>query len=132
MPLPEDRGFGKLFWIVAGAVLTAIVGVPLVYLVDILTPQPHFALSVTDENYNEKGGLSVLIKNDSSIASAKAVLMNIHIEYDPTHQNLPSPLPNFAGDSRCRTYSVNKSVWYAEDVSFECPSITSGAELRFD
>lgn len=126
--LPEDRGYGKLFWIFAGTVLTAIVGIPLVYLVNILTPKPHFDVKF---NRADTTGVEVEVANTSHVSDAKSVIIGLKFFYDDFYQKIPKPISNFEADTRCHKYASHKHS-DGEEISSECAFINAGESLRFN
>jgi hypothetical protein len=126
--LPEDRGFGKLFWIIAGSVLTALVGIPLVYLVDAFTPKPDFEIRFPSLNH---AGVDLFLKNSSKVADAKSAIVTFHLVYDemPKYDKYNQLL---VGDPNCKKYSSNDVAYNQEEISFECPLINRGEKLHFE
>ena len=113
----DDHGLGKVFWIVAGCVITGLVGIPLARLVDVLTPKPKFEIAVTET-------AQVTATNLSSHSPAKNVVVTIKAEGAPA-------AAISSADSRCRanTPAAKTSGFYE---TFECTLINPSDRRQFD
>lgn len=125
--LPDDSGYGRVFWIVAGAVIAGVVGVPLYYLVDALTPKPHFdvAVGLASDHHN----LQIRLSNSSHLADSKSVVIGIHLGF-----GVNDNAATIQSDTRCRRFTVNSAngeMFHDVDISFQCPFINKGDSVDF-
>ena len=132
------RKFGKLFWFVAAAIFTALLGIPISYLVEYATPKPHFHVWAERTN-----GSTAFVSNESTIAAATSVLVSIEVNYDggqrtaawgyPEPPPLSAEMSGVTADSRCKQSSSHVEGGYAQAyiVAFECPTIGRGERFEF-
>jgi hypothetical protein len=121
--LPEDRGVGKLFWIVVGTVVTALIGIPLVYLVDALTPQPSFTFDLMPA----ESGFFFYLTNVSSVVDVKSPIITVYVRYDLSPQG---NIKMYSIDPKCPKYHA-EDFGDAKRISFECAFLNRGDFATF-
>jgi hypothetical protein len=126
--LPEDKGRGKIVWIVLGAIVTAVVGVPIAYVGNIAKPKPTFKVEIPSMHKSGDHVLFVDVSNSSAYADAKDVRISIDFDSFPA-QGILTTSALF-----CSTDLIapqNNSTYAAV---FKCPLINAGENrsFRFD
>ena len=90
--MPENSsGTSKLIWMVIGAVVTGLIGIPVSYVVGILSPSAHLGISVAthddlslfvDQQYRTLQHpliVTIVVSNASNFLSAKQTTIRAHI-----------------------------------------------------
>ena len=130
--LPKDDGYGKVFWVVVGTVTAAVVGIPLTYIIGLLTPKASFDILEPKLSLYPTS-LHIGVHNTSKWGSAKDVLIAINVsstdlrDYNLRDGDRPAPIVD--GDSKCeRLNPAAELVGFT--TSFKC-HLVNGGDRRF-